>query len=305
MKSLYEPLTRQMLLVSKLERAGKALPADVLFDFLEKESHSHDFSYPSERRSKMRQLQRDIEDIRSLFHITISRIGKSDYKITDTDRSPVNYKRLFDDFDLLTAVSPDSDINRHVIPERSRNKGSDLLRKVLSSIKNKCLIEFDYVNYRSGCSERHHKIAPHFLKEDQSLWYVVGYENDKLLLFALDRIKNFNVTDEEFKFDESLDLTEIFKDSYGIWADPSMPTEEVELRYDALDGSFLKARPLHPSQKVIVDNSEEFRITVNLKITNDFVMALLSRSRSLEVIRPQHLRQRVHDTLAAALARNS
>lgn len=305
MKSVCESLTRMMLLVRKLERAGKPLSSDMLLDYLEAECDSRGFLYAPKRASRMRQLQRDIKEIDSLFHITIGKAGKSEYEIKDTERSIVDYKRLFEDFDLLTAVSPNSDINRHIIPERSRNKGSDLLFVILSAIKRKTLIEFDYVNYRAGCSERHHRIAPHFLKEDQSLWYVIGYGNDKLLIFGLDRIKNLIVTDDEFKFDETLDLTDTFKDSYGIWADPATPTEEIELRYDELDGRFLKARPLHPSQKVLVDNNEEFRITVNLKITNDFVMALLSRSRSLEVIRPLHLRERIHDTLAAALTRNS
>ena len=39
-------------------------------------------------------------------------------------------------------------------------------------------------------------------------------------------------------------------------------------------------------------------------ITNDFVMAVLSRSRSVEVIKPLHLRQRIHEILKQALDRN-
>lgn len=205
----------------------------------------------------------------------------------------------------MTAINPDSYINRYVIHERSRNRGSNYLKEILPAIKERYIIEFDYINYRAGCRERHHVIAPHFLKEDQGLWYVAGLENGKLMLFGLDRIKNLEITDENFKYDGSIDLEQHFKDSFGIWADPMKPTEEIELRYDALDGSFLKARPLHPSQKIIKDNADEFRIILQLKITNDFVMALLSRTRSLEVIRPQHLRERIRITLSKALKRNS
>lgn len=253
----------------------------------------------------MRLLQRDIKSISDTFRIVIEKKDKYSYVMTDREKWLVDYDRLFADFDLLTAVNPDSYVNRHVIPERSRNRGSHYLRDILLAIKDNYIIEFDYVNYRAGGRERHHKLAPHFLKEDQGLWYVVGYENGKLLLFGLDRIKNLEPTDEKFKFDDTLDIEKNFKDSYGIWADPEIPTEEIELRYDALDGSFLKARPLHPSQKIITDSSEEFRVTLRLKITNDFVMALLSRARSLEVIRPAHLRERIRSTLAEALARHS
>ena len=306
MNVVHESLVRQMLIIQKLKRAGIPVLADDIFSYLEDKKWSYGYSYPEERKSRMRLLQRDINGIDSTFKLRIIRVHKSHYEITSREADwIVDYDRLFADFDLLTAIHPDAEINRHIIPERSRNPGSEHLFDVLRAIKERCMIEFDYVNYRNGGSMRHHMLAPHFLKEDQGLWYVVGYENGKVLLFALDRIKNLMLTDEEFKFDDSLDIEENFRDSYGIWADPSMPTEEIELRYDALDGNFLKARPLHPSQTIVADTTEEFRITLRLKITNDFVMALLSRARSLEVIRPLHLRERIRATLADALARNS
>ena len=306
MNVIGESLIRQMLIIQKLDRAQVPVPVDEIFSFLENKRWSYGYSYPDERTSRMRLFQRDVDGIYSTFRLVVTRNGrKSSYEITRSENWIVDYNRLFADFDLLTAIHPDAEINRHIIPERSRNPGSEHLFDVLRAIKERCMIEFDYVNYRNGGSMRHHMLAPHFLKEDQGLWYVVGYENGKVLLFALDRIKNLVLTDEEFKFDDSLDIEENFRDSYGIWADPSMPTEEIELRYDALDGNFLKARPLHPSQTVVADTPEEFRITLRLKITNDFVMALLSRARSLEVIRPLHLRERIRATLADALARNS
>lgn len=335
MNAVNEAIIRQMLIINKLDRAGMPVSADNLMAFLENHAYSHPFPYPENRKSRMRLLQRDINSIRNTFKIDIARSGRSEYEIKSKDIDwAATYERLFNDFDLLTAIHPDVDINKYVKPERSRNKGSEHLFVILKAIKDRSIIEFDYVNYRAGCREKHHRLAPHFLKEDQGLWYVGGYviknldygndENDykrntlkyygndkikynkdKLLLFGLDRIRNLDITDDEFIFDASLDPNESFKDSYGIWADPATPTEEVELRYDALDGSFLKARPLHPSQKVIVDNTDEFRITLRLKITNDFVMALLSRARSLEVIRPAHLRERIRSTLSDALTRNS
>ena len=45
-------------------------------------------------------------------------------------------------------------------------------------------------------------------------------------------------------------------------------------------------------------------VTLHLKITNDFVMALLSRSSSIEVLAPQSLKDRMNAIWAAALERN-
>ncbi|MDE5874262.1 MAG: WYL domain-containing protein, partial [Muribaculaceae bacterium] len=306
MNAGHKALKRQMLIINRLTRAGMPVAADDIIDYLEKNVKIYDYSYPEERGSRMRLLQRDIKSISDTFKIQIGRSGKSSYEITDKDEDwIVSYERLFADFDLLTALNPDSDINRYIKPERSRNKGSELLFEILWAIKKRCVVEFDYVNYRQGGRERHHTFAPHFLKEDQGLWYMAGYESGKYFIFALDRIRNLTLTDDTFKFDESLDIEENFKDSFGIWADPDIPVEDIELRYDSVDGCFLKAKPLHPSQVIIADTADEFRIRLRLRITNDFVMALLSRARSLEVISPAHLRERVRDTFREAYERNS
>lgn len=307
MNVISDAIKRQLLIINKLKQAVTPVSADDLMDYLANKVWGFGYTYPEERRSRIRLLQRDIKSIADTFKTKIVRVGKSSYHIVEwSSEKQLNiYHKLFSDFDVLTALHPDTHLNRRILPERSRNSGSHHLFEILRAIKEGYKIEFDYINYRNGNSERHHILAPHFLKEDQGLWYVVGYENGRLLIFGLDRIRNLEATDEEFKFDESLEIEENFRDSYGIWADPNMPTEEIELRYDALDGSFLKARPLHPSQRVLVDTPEEFRISLRLKITNDFVMALLSRARSLEVIRPLHLRERIRTTLASALARNS
>ena len=295
-----------MLLINKLERSESPLPADDILSYLENCQLPYGFSYPKIRKSRMRLLQRDILSIAEIFGIEIQTVGKSNYTILSNGKNQiVKYGRLFADFDLLTSINPNTQVNRYIIPERNRNQGSELLPELLRAIKGRYMIEFDYINYRNGGNLRHHHLAPHFLKEDQGLWYVVGYSDEKLIIFALDRIRNLQLSDDTFIFDETLDIEHLFQDSYGIWSDPSLPPEEIELRFDALDGNFIKVKPFHPSQRIITDSDDELRITLRLKITNDFVMALLSRARSLEVIRPLHLRERIGAILASALKRNS
>lgn len=49
---------------------------------------------------------------------------------------------------------------------------------------------------------------------------------------------------------------------------------------------------------------EYVEVTLRMKITNDFVMALLSRSSSIEILAPQSLKDRMCDIWTAALGRN-
>lgn len=103
-------------------------------------------------------------------------------------------------------------------------------------------------------------VKPHFLKESLGLWYLVGLdEKDRLKCYGIDRMVNIQETDSVFKRDNSIDASELFRDNYGIWDDPAIPVEEIELSYSALDGKFLKAMPLHHTQEVLVDNDDEFK----------------------------------------------
>lgn len=132
----------------------------------------------------------------------------------------------------------------------------------------------------------------------------MAVDNGTTKLFGLDRISRLEITEDKFKRDSSISAEELFDECYGIWNDLSSPLEEIELKYDALDGAFLKSVPLHSSQKVLVDNDNEFRITVRLRITRDFIMTLLSRSRSVEVIKPLHLRKDISQIAQECADRN-
>ena len=110
--------------------------------------------------------------------------------------------------------------------------------------------------------------------------------------------------DETFARRNIINVAELFSECYGIWNDEQIPIEDIELSYSPLDGRVLKSLPLHRSQHILIDDDKEFRIALRLRITNDFVMALLSRSTSLTVIKPESLRNRVRDIYREALRRN-
>ena len=151
------------------------------------------------------------------------------------------------------------------------------------------------------------EIQPYYLKESQHRWYLVGKDRKDGVMkcFALDRMKSVEVLLGKFVRDDNVDVPALFRESYGIWNDIKDPVEDVVLHYDSLDGAFVKTLPLHSSQEVLEDDPEAgVTLRVRLRITNDFVMELLSRSRSLEVIAPEHLRQRIRRVYEAALERH-
>ena len=295
-------LIRYILIINRLSGAKKFVPADELIDYLNLQMEIRGY----EIGISVRTLQRDFNDIAEMFEVNIKNKRGYGYYIVDTlDNPTCDYDQLLLNFDLLTSVSKDSDVSGYLLPEHHRPRGSENIPLLINAIKNRLEVQFEYVLVRQDDKIISKRVKPYFLKESLGLWYLVAFdEKERLKCYGLDRIHNLMETSNTFRRDNSIDASTLFKDSYGIWDDPAIPVEEIELSYSPLDGKFLKAMPLHHSQEIISDNEEEFRIRVRLRITNDFVMALLSRSSSLTVIKPLPLRERVRDVYQRALERN-
>ena len=295
-----ESLIRYMLTIDRLERSKRAVPTQELLNYVNDELEKRAF-----RHVTLRTLQRDFIDIDLQFGYKIKNNGYG-YTI---EQSSGYLKHRFDemllDFDLLSSINSNAQLQRYVLAEHHRPIGSQLMFPLITAIRESSAIEFGYVLYRKDCEIIHKQVEPYFLKESNQRWYLLAKDEGTLKSFGIDRIRDLQHIDRKFVRDESIDVDALFRDCYGIWNDPQMPIEDIELCYDALDGRFIKSVPLHHSQCILIDNDNEFRISLRLRITNDFVMELLSRSRSLTVIRPQSLRERVRKVYEEALKRNS
>lgn len=302
MGSRTEGLQRLLVIINKLKGKKRYIPARELKRYIAEAMEMRGYSGKSGRT-----LERDIDDIQSLFGITIAYAKREQgYYIKEEDENiPERYGQLLQNFDLLNALEGDTNLSTYVLAEHHRPLPSECLPMLISAIKHTHPVVFRYTLVRQGDKVEEKKVLPHYLKESNQRWYLLAYDEGVLKTFGVDRIRDLRIcASETFKRNMDINVDELFRDCYGIWNQPDIPVEDVELKYDALDGKFLKSVPLHHSQQVLVDNADEFRIKVRLRITNDFVMELLSRSRSLEVVSPLHLRERVRKIYEEALKRN-
>lgn len=295
-------LIRYILIINRLSGLQKYVPAEELITYLNFQMEIRGYGVGL----TVRTIQRDIKDIEEMFGIEIRNRRGEGYYISDVDEDrDIRYKDLLLNFDLLTSISDDSQSSGYLIPEHHRPKGSDQIPSLIKAIKESSVIEFLYTLVRKDNKKISKTVKPYFLKESLGLWYLVCLdEKDELRTFGVDRISNLSITDLKFKRDRSIQPNTLFLHSYGIWDDQSKPIEDVELSYSPLDGSFLKTTPLHASQEILRDDESEFRIRLQIRITNDFIMALLSRSKSLKVIKPASLRQEIRSIYEKALERN-
>ena len=303
MKQNLGRLVRYILVINRLSGLQKYVPADELIHYLNKKMRERGY----DTYIGLRTLQRDFKEIYDLFSIEIKHRRGFGYFIAYENENPdIRYNEILVDFDLITSINPETKSLGFILPEHHRPKGSDSFPLFISAIKENRKISFDYTLYRHENAVRHRTICPYFLKESLGFWYLIGTDDaGKLRYYGIDRINNVKILAERFEKDLSIDPEKLFKHSYGIWDDPEMPVEHIELSYSPLDGSFIKARPMHWSQQTLIDDEKEFRISLEVRITNDFIMELLSRSKSLEVIKPESLRETIRNISEQCYKRNS
>lgn len=296
-------IRRLIIIVNKLSGYNRYIQAEELVDYVERTIRTR---YSDTAGCTLRTLQRDFQTIEELFHIIIRHDKLKGYHIAEHSEKAEDYASLLLNFELLNAIDADSVIQQYVLPEHRRVNSTSNISDLLHAIREHHPITFDYTLVRHGYTTIHKRLKPHFLKESQQRWYLIGYdETDTLKTFGLDRISLLRVIDRErFSRNDSIDIPALFRESFGIWNNPKDPIEEVVLKYDSLDGAFVKSLPLHTTQEVLEDTPTGITIRLQVRITNDFVMALLARSRSVEVVKPLLLRQRIYEIYRQALERN-
>jgi predicted DNA-binding transcriptional regulator YafY len=270
-------------------------------------------------------VKRDINEIRKLgFSLEYDDKHRTGYSLEDNGNYTAYIENFLDTFELYIALESVKGFSDFVYPELRRPRKSEHLQPLIDAIKESRFVEFLYRKHSNrnadfritdphifeslgGDDESMRMVAPYVLKEFRGLWYLIGKDakDGRIKTFGFDRISDIKISDREFKKDDGFDIEKRYRDCFGIYTpDENSEAEEVILSFDAENGRYLKANPLHHSQKILVDTAEEFRIGLHLHITLDFVQEILTRTWSLRVIWPESLRSTICEIYKKAADRN-
>lgn len=295
--SKIQSLHRIYLIISKI-RQQKYITFEELNEYLKTRIDDKGLS--------KRNIQRDIKEINtnSLFSTIITYCKKNKGYYIEENGYTSEIDRFIDSINIINSLNTKHGIPKFVLTEKHAPLGTEHLQPLMSAIEKNLCITFRYSKFGELPTERF--LSPYAIKECRARWYVIGMikGSDELRTFGLDRIDKLVISDIRFKKDLKINVTEKFNYSYGIYSSNEYPIEEVVLSFDASDGNYLKSLPLHHSQVIIKDEKDEFVIKLQLRVTPDFVMVLLSRSWSLKVLEPLSLRHNILDIYNEALQRN-
>ena len=228
--------------------------------------------------------------VEELFGLDIVNEGRGDYRyyIENADElSNGNLRSWL--FNTLSVSTLKDRILLEEIPE-----GKAYLPVIIEAMKENVQLIMTYQSYWRD-EEHTFEVEPYCLKLFRQRWYLVArsaYYN-KVLIYALDRVRQLQATEVRFTYPKDFQPDEYFDGCFGIIAGDGTKVETVRLKASAGQANYLRSLPLHPSQEETERNDVFSIFTLRIRPTFDFIQELLRQGEGVEVLSPVWLRNEV------------
>ena len=175
--------------------------------------------------------------------------------------------------------------------------GQKWLYMIMDSMLGNEELEISYLKY-TGEPLQKRIIYPYALKETAKRWYLVGFDVqiDALRVYGLDRIHSISATGRHFSLPDDFDVDVLFRYSFGAYVSDRKDLQHIVLNATERESKYLRDLPLHSSQKEL----QPGLFTLDISVTEDFVIELLGRGSRIEVLEPESLRNRLREDFSRA-----
>lgn len=293
------PLKKYIWLVDTLMRAGdKGLTIEQIGDLWDRDDEMHDTGAFA-RRS----FHRHRNEIADLFGIEIESYNNGHefrYRIADDGRNDYFRRWLMDSIAVNRIAADCREVAQYIAVEPVHDAALPML---LQALKEQRMVSFDYQPYWKESATHYFNFQPHALKVFERRWYLIGRYHDTHRIFALDRMSWVELEENTFKRDLDFSMEDMFAGTYGIIVDEKIPVESIRLKVDAYQANYLRSLPLHSSQHELRRTDEYSIFSLRVRPTYDFRQKLLSLGSTVEVLKPESLRDEMENEIKAMLSR--
>lgn len=170
-------------------------------------------------------------------------------------------------------------------------KGNEFLAPLLSSIRQKQIVQFDYEGYQSA-KKKPRRVVPLLLKEYRNRWYLISFDciKEGIITYALERMENLEDTSEIFNKKINFNAESFFRNAIGITANESNP-EKIEFKAANVAAKYIQSQPFHHSQVLVKEGKNKTTFTLQVIISEELIRSFMSYGGEIEVIEPASLRE--------------
>ncbi|NMA73361.1 MAG: WYL domain-containing protein [Bacteroidales bacterium] len=239
--------------------------------------------------------------IQEVFDIIIECDKKDGYKYYIENSEDINDDTLrnwlLNTFTVNNLISESRKLKKRIQLEEVPS-GQRHLTPIIEAMRDGYKVEITYQSYWKEHSSTF-EIEPYFVKIFKQRWYLIAYSEgmDKIMIYALDRIQQLSVTENEFIFPKDFNAKDYFYNCYGIINDENIPPCLIKIKANPHQAKYLKGLPLHHSQKEIETKDETTIFEYYIKPTFDFKKELLSMGVEIEILEPEWLREEIRKTV--------
>jgi predicted DNA-binding transcriptional regulator YafY len=202
--------------------------------------------------------------------------------------------------DELTALDGTVSGDERGTKDLSAHQGT-LLQLVQAIVgRRRCLVE-----YQAPGRDRPRRFPydPYRLRAVQGGVYAIGrvpaYPKD-IAPLALERIRNLTITEETFTVDPGFDPKRYETEAFGVTSGKPMT---VVVRFRADQAPYVREREWHPTQRFRTLPDGRLEMTFRAGGVFEIVRWILGWGDSLHVVRPEHLKAAIAQTLESAVKR--
>ncbi|MBR3678212.1 MAG: WYL domain-containing protein [Alistipes sp.] len=200
---------------------------------------------------------------------------------------------LFNSFAIANTIEAGRNMKERILFEEIAG-GAEYAQVVIDAMQQNRVLLVDYKPFKGEKFELY--LQPYAMRVYNQRWYVVGRfkESGTIRNIALDRIQRMEITDEEFSLPEDFDARDYYSHTVGIFVNDSLKPQRVVLRTFGVSTEYMRSLPLHPSQREIATNGEEYSdFEYLLNLTPELTGKILSKGDWVEVLEPKELREEV------------
>jgi predicted DNA-binding transcriptional regulator YafY len=150
------------------------------------------------------------------------------------------------------------------------------------------------VVYRAmhGRVDSRRRVAPYRLLFFEGSFYILGHcgLRQDIRVFALDRIRQLDLTDETFAVPDGLNIDDFLKASFGVFQGPPA---KVKIRFAKDIAGYITEKSWHPSQKVSARPDGSVIFEAEVAGTEEIKHWVLKWGAAAEVLAPGSLREEI------------
>lgn len=186
------------------------------------------------------------------------------------------------------------------LDKNEKLRGLEYVDPLYQSILNKKALNIIYQSFNAQ-NAQNYLVHPQLLKEYNNRWFLLCWNENKILTLALDRIENISESEEKY-IDKELDGDKYFDEVVGVTVSTTTRAVPVIFKVDRSNNPYVKTKPLHHSQKIVEDHGDgyctyEIRVQINFELER----LLLGFIESITVLAPKSLRKNIKKKIKAAL----